>query len=112
MEHEQMPDIYSGIITVKPQNNLSLQNFCLQHIPAYSIERYRPLAVRVYFGRELIVTVFAEDLSLNSNKDHVPVKKFKIEHLILTDLLLFLNEFNFTLTTGSEYIGDMRVINR
>jgi len=105
-------EVYSGIITVKPQQNSSLQDFCVSHIGGYNPARFQPFAVRVFSAKELIVTVYARDLSAKDDgSDNIPVRKFKLEHLILTDLLSFLSEFNFTLSTGTEYIGDMRVIN-
>lgn len=106
----------SGQFSVKLANGQTLEDFCTQHIAEYNRDRFEALAIRLYVGGETIVTVYAvdktrqENSSLNGQK--IPVKKFKITNVALSDLFSYCAGFNCTLSTGNHAIEDMDVINR
>ena len=104
----------SGALNVKLWNNQTLDEFCMHHIPDYDPDRFEAIAIRMYSGKEVIITVYALDKSRqegsNYNPDKLPVKKFKIDCTF--DLVGSFEEFNFTLSTGNYDIEDMEVINK
>jgi hypothetical protein len=109
-------DDLGGAMSVKFKPGSPLNEFCAQHIPNYNPARFEILAMRVYYGKEIAVTLYAVD------KEHlgkgtydglkIPVKKFRLNNLFLKDLLPFIDECNFTLTTGLYPLADMEVINK
>ena len=105
-----------GEISVNLANNQTLDDFCTEHIVDYNRDRFDALAIRVYAGDETVITVYAvdkirqENTSLNNGK--IPVKKFKITTLTLSDMLSYCDGFNFTLSTGNYALEDMEVINK
>ena len=105
-----------GEISINLANNQTLDDFCTEHIVDYNRDRFDALAIRVYAGDETVITVYAvdkirqENTSLNNGK--IPVKKFKITTLTLSDMLSYCDGFNFTLSTGNYALEDMEVINK
>jgi hypothetical protein len=106
----------AGEFSVKLANEQTLDDFCAQHIPEYNRDRFEALAIRLYVGAETVITVYAVDKTRQENSSitpgKVPVKKFKITHLKMIDILSYCAGFNFTLTTGNYAIADMEVINK
>lgn len=106
----------AGEFSVKLANEQTLDDFCAQHIPDYNRDRFEALAIRLYVGAETVITVYAVDKTRQENSSitpgKVPVKKFKITHLKMIDILSYCAGFNFTLTTGNYAIEDMEVINK
>jgi len=105
-----------GTLSVEFKPNSSFNDYCAQHIVNYDPDRFEVVAVRFYHGKETIVTVFALDKNriegTTFNKGKMPVKKFKLNFTFLKDILLFIEECNFTLTTGHYPLEDMEVVNR
>lgn len=111
-----MKEDISGEITVKMANGQTLSDFCLQHIPEYNPDRFEAFAIRLFVARETVITVYALDKirqeGTTFNPEKIPVKKFKINTLPLTDMLSYCESFNCTLTTGNYALEDMEVINK
>jgi hypothetical protein len=108
-------DDLGGAMSVKFKPGNSFNAFCSQHIENYNPDQYDILAIRVYYGKETLVTVYAVDRLRQENAqvvDKIPVKKFKINAAFLSDIVPFIEECNFTLTTGRYPLCDMEVINR
>ncbi|MES2763753.1 MAG: hypothetical protein V4677_16175 [Bacteroidota bacterium] len=87
-----------------------LNDLCTDHIPGFEADRYTVVAVRVYAGKEFIVTVFAQD-KLNDDDMH-HVKKFKIETLSHKEFYNYVDGYNFTLIDDSVHIDGMAVSNK
>jgi hypothetical protein len=106
----------SGGISVRLRNGQSLDQFCSKYIPDYNPDRLEAVAIRLYVGKETIVTIYALDKNRregdNFNPQKLPVKKFKLEKLSSFDLFDAFEEFNFTLSTGNYPIEDMEVVNK
>lgn len=105
-----------GYLSVQMTNGLTIDDFCQEHIPEYNRDRFEALAIRILVGNETVVTVYAVDKFRQENSgadpDKVPVKKFKLMHLGLKDVLNYCTAFNCTLTNGNHNIEDMEVINK
>jgi hypothetical protein len=109
-------DDLAGAMSIKFVPDSPIDEFFEQHIENYSAERYEVLAVRVYYGKEITLTVFAIDnthLSTDGTyHEKVGVKKFKLQNIHLKELFNFVEEFNFTLTTGKYPLDAMEVLNK
>ena len=106
----------TGEFSVKLANGQTLDDFCVQHIAEYNPDRLEALAIRMYAGAEIIITVYAVDKTRQENSsvsnDKIPVKKFKITTLSLSDLSNYCEGFNFTLSTGNFSLENIEVINK
>jgi hypothetical protein len=106
----------SGGIAVKLRANTTLDDFCEKHIPNYDPDRFEAIAIRLFSGKEVIVTIYALDKFRQEgntyHSDRIPVKKFKILNLSVEQVFHFFEEFNLTLSTGNYSITDMEVINK
>jgi hypothetical protein len=87
-----------------------LKHLCQDHIPGFDPDRFKIVAVRVFAGKEFIVTVFAQD-KLNSDDLH-HAKKFKIETLSHKEFYNYVDGYNFTLVDDSVHIEAMTVTNK
>jgi hypothetical protein len=87
-----------------------LKELCMNHIPGFERERFTIVAIRVYAGKEFIVTVFAQDKLKDADLHHV--KKFKIETLSHKEFYNYVDGYNYTLVDESVHIDDMAVINK
>jgi hypothetical protein len=109
-------DDLAGFISVKFKKASSFDDVCARYIPGYEPGRFEPLAVRFYFGAESSVTFYALDkMSQGESRtapDKIPVKKFKIPAIPMSDLMLIVEECNFTLSTGKHALEEMEVINK
>jgi len=105
-----------GAMSVEFNPDRSFNDYCATHIENYNPDRFEVLAVRFYHGKETVITVYAIDKNrlegTTFDKDKMPVKKFKLNLVFLKDILLFVKECNFTLTTGHYPLEDMMVINK
>ncbi|MES2590590.1 MAG: hypothetical protein V4608_01810 [Bacteroidota bacterium] len=105
-----------GRISFTFKQNSSFEDFCVDNFDHYDRDRFEAIAIRMFYGKEIVVTLYAldksrqEGTSFNVNK--LPVKKFKTTTLSLTQILPYIEEFNFTLTAGNYSIDDMEVINK
>jgi len=106
----------TGEISVTLNEGVSLDDLCVKYIHDYNRDRFEALCIRVYIGKEIIVTLYAadklrqEDSTLDPGK--IPVKKFKIPGIPLTELILYLGSLNFTLNTNNYPIESMLVVNK
>lgn len=109
-------DDLSGFINLNFISKESLGDCCEKNIPGYNRERYEPIAIRFFLGKEITVTVFAKDNeNHNSNPadaGKIPVKKFKLRADFLNRLMPYIDQCNFTLTTGEYPIDEMEVTNK
>ncbi len=105
-----------GKITVKFRENKSFEEFCEKTVPNYNRDRYEAIALRLYYGEEVIVTIYALDKSRQEgsafNKDKLPVKKFKMQGLNMPEVFSFIESFNFTLNAGNYDLDNMEIINK
>ncbi len=105
----------SGGIHVTLSEGQTLDDLCTQYIDDYNPDRFEAVAIRLFAGKETIVTIYALDKTRQENstsKEKLPVKKFKLEHISVRELLQFFEEFNFTLSSGNYDLEDMEVINK
>lgn len=105
-----------GAFSVELANNQSLDDFCAAHIMEYNRDRFEALAIRVYVGDEAVITVYAIDKSRQENSslgtEKIPVKKFKITTLPVSELFSYCKGFNCTLSSGNYDINEIEVINK
>ena len=106
----------AGAIAVKLANNQTLDDFCVEHIANYNKDRLEAIAIRVFLGKETVITVYAVDKlrqeGTTFNPEKIPVKKFKINTMAASELFSYCESFNFTLSTGTHHLEDMEVINK
>lgn len=106
----------NGQLSVKLKNGKTIQQFCTEHIPEYNPDRLEVLAIRFYYGLENYVTLYAIDKQRqegsNFTENKIPVKKIKLNGNFLQELLPFIDEYNFTLSTGNYPIEHMEIINK
>ena len=96
-------------------DNLKLERLCQKHFAGFETARFGIVAVRLFSGHELVLTVYAED-RLNHNtalpEKKFPVKKFKTEIKTLTEFFEVAQVFNFTVANPDYNIDAMEVTNR
>ncbi|MCW3086159.1 MAG: hypothetical protein JWP12_3525 [Bacteroidetes bacterium] len=105
-----------GRISLKLQVDKSLEEFCEKKFENYNRDQFEAVAIKFHYGDEVLVTLYALDKvrqeGTTFNPKKLPIKKFKSTSFELYDILLFVKEFNVTLTTGNYRIQDMEVINK
>lgn len=105
-----------GNITIELKSGKTLEEFCEKTFNNYNRDQYEAVAMRLYSGKEIILTLYALDKVRQEgstfDKDKLPVKKFKLNAFPSLDVMSFIDEFNFTITTGNYSIEDMEVINK
>lgn len=89
-----------------------LHDLCQRHIPGIDLNRFKIIAIRVFAGKEFIVTVFASDTLKETEGQQLPVKKFKIETLSHAEFFNYVYGYNFTLSENNLSMNDLQVINR
>lgn len=103
----------TGGIAVSLYKNQSIDNFCKEYIPEYHTDRFEAIAIRLYTGKETIITIYALDKHHpNHNPNKLPVKKFKVTNIALEELLCFFETITFTLTKDSFNIEELEVLNK
>jgi len=106
----------SGNLTVKMANGQTLDDLCAHYIPDYNRDRFEALAIRVFVGDETVITIYAVDKPRQEGSTFgngkIPVKKFKLTTLPLSELFSYCESFNCTLSTGNYPLEDMEVINK
>jgi hypothetical protein len=106
----------SGELSVSFANEQTLDDFCATYIPEYNRDRFEALAIRVFVGKENIITVYAVDKLRQENSDipadKIPVKKFKLEGVPLDALFPYCDSFNCTLSTNNYPLDAMEVTNK
>jgi len=105
-----------GLLSVKFPAGKTFDDFCAKYFNNYNPDLYEAIAIRVFYGNETIITLYALDKfrqqGTNYDPTKVPVKKFKTDQLSLIKILPFIREFNFTLTSGNYSLDEMQVINK
>jgi hypothetical protein len=106
----------SGFISVDFLNEYSFSECCSRNIPGYEAQRFEPVAIRFYFGKEMLITLYARDRGRNdgstSSSEKFPVKKFKLTPLFFQQLQPYIKQCNFTLSTGAYNVDEMEVMNK
>jgi hypothetical protein len=93
----------------------ALVDLCRELIPMFDADRFEIVALRLYGGKELVFTVYAEDKETETTTirpGRYPVKKFKLEISSPSKLYEIIQGFNFTVVHPEYNLGDMEVINR
>lgn len=107
---------FSGSASVTLANDLTLDDFCAEHIATYNRERFEAIAVRLFEGNETVITIYALDKMKqyegNSDAGKIPVKKFKLDMFSVKDLFRYCASFNCTLTNGKYPVEEMEVENK
>lgn len=110
--HEEL----KGFISVRLHPNKVIDEFCEKYFNNYNRDQFEAIAIRLYHGKETIVTLYALDKikqeGTNFNPNKLPVKKFKSNVLTLNTVLSYMSEFNFTLTVGNYSLQDIEVMNK
>jgi len=105
-----------GKITVRFNRNTSLIDLCEKFFKTFNADEHEPIALRLFYGKETILTLYALDKVRQENssdfREKLPVRKFKEVIDSIEEVLLFLNEMNFTLEAGNFPLDDMEVINK
>ncbi len=119
IKQEPIPYAHHGIsggISIKLRNNTTVDDFCISYIPDYNADRFEAIAIRIFSGKEFIVTIYALDKYRQEGNTYkpnkIPVKKFKILTLSTAQVFQLFEEFNFTVSTGNYTITDMEIINK
>lgn len=106
----------NGAISVVLKDNISLDDICLKFSKEYNPDRLEAMAIKIFYGKELQVTVFSVDKERqegnNFQPDKMPVKKIKLPISSLQEIAPFIKELSFTLTNGHFPLEDMQVINK
>jgi hypothetical protein len=115
MKHEFPFDRHgiSGAISVKLHGGQTLDHFCTAFIKNYDAARFQAVALRIYAGKEMIVTIFAADrANMNGASDgkKLLVRKFKLENIPAAELFKYIDAFNFTVAPADQHIEDMEVM--
>jgi hypothetical protein len=103
-----------GKIAVKFFNDLHLEELCIKYIAGYEVDRFDILAIRVFSGKEFILTIYAADKLTHKRTqgEGLAVKKFKIEKISPLVFLNYIESFNFTISESGFQLDEMEVINR
>lgn len=108
--------VLKGRISLQFQQERNLDEFCERNFEHYDKERFEAVAVRLFYGKEIIVTLYALDKARQQGGGYylgkLPVKKFKTTTISLDQVLPFIEEFNFTLTSGRYPLDEIEVINK
>jgi len=113
---DKVKDDLGGGLSVKFKTGKTFDELCTAYIENYNPDRFEAIALRCYYGKEAMLTLFAIDKDRmegdNYDKEKMPVKKFKLSITILQNFLPFIEEFNFTVSTGNYPIEDILVMNK
>jgi hypothetical protein len=115
-EYATINEHMKGTISLKLKANKQIEEFCERYFKNYNRDQFEVVALRFYYGKEIIVTLYALDKirqdGTNFNHNKLPVKKFKSSTVSFEDILPYVNELNFTLNTGNYSVEDIEVINK
>src|SRR4249920_3071329 len=95
----------TGEVSVSLKEGQSLDDIFVKYIHDYNRDRFEAIALRIFAGKENIVTLYAadtvrqEDSTVAAGK--IPVKKFKITGIPLQELLPYLESVNCTIGTNN-----------
>lgn len=115
LNFEEHGDI-SGAISVNLANGQTLDDFCAANIAEYNRDRFEALAIRLFLGKETVITIYATDKhrqeGTNFDPEKIPVKKFKLTGIEASELFSYCDSLNFTLSTRNYPIEYMEVVNK
>ena len=111
--HKEVNEL-KGNISLTFEDNKTFEEFCEANFVNYDRNRYEAVAIRFFYGKEMVITLYAidKDRKNRSNSEKLPVKKFKTSTLPLAAIIPFIKEFNFTLSTEAYANNDIEVINK
>lgn len=114
--HFQKGDL-TGEISLTLKEGRTLHELFAQYVFEYTPERFEPCAFRMLLGKENVLTLFAVDGQKIAghaaiDTDKIPVKKFKISGVPLSELLEYFSELNFTVTANHFPIETMEITNK
>lgn len=105
-----------GNMSFKFREGHSIYTLAEKIFAQFNADDHEPIALRLYYGKETIITLYALDKVRQENStgasSKIPVRKFKAELDSLGILLTFVEEINFTAQAGNFPLEDMDVINR
>lgn len=106
----------TGEISVTLAEGHSLDAICAKYIHDYNSDRFEPLAIRIFVGKETVVTLYAVDKTRQEDSgrdpEKIPVKKFKVPGVPLHEIIMYLGSFNCTLNTNLYPLEAMEVVNK
>jgi|GEM_PF-5691699 len=106
----------TGEISVNFKEGETLNELFARYVHDFNANRLEAYAVRLLIGKENILTLYAADTYRQENSqaitEKIPVKKFKIPDVSLSELTALLGEINLTLTNNNFPIEEMQVINK
>lgn len=107
-------DDLGGPVSVKFTPGASFEDYCAGSVPEFDRERLEILAIRIYYGKEISVVLYAIDKDRHTDADpnELPVRKIKVMPSFLSNLLPYIAELNVTLTTGLYPLDRMKIINK
>jgi hypothetical protein len=109
-------DDLGGATSLKFKPGVDINGYCASRIPDFDANRFEVVAIRLYYGKETAVTLYARDktrtVSMSGKEDKVPVRKFKLGLIFLQELLPYVEEMNTTLLTGNVSLDNMEVMNK
>lgn len=91
-----------------------LSKFCTAYIPGFEPEKFRLVAVRLFCGKEIMLTIYTEEIGSNKtlSNGRYPVKKIKTEIRSAAELLAFASAFNFTVANPEYNLDAMEITNK
>ena len=114
--NQPVKDDLAGVLSLRLREGKTLDEFCARNVANFETSRFEAIAIRLYYGKDISITLYALDKARqegeNFNPDKMPVKKFKLNTVSIHEVLSFVREFNFTLTTGNYPLEDMEVVNK
>ena len=91
------------------------EKLCRKYIPGYDPQWFSLVAIRLFSGKEILLTIYAEDRSAGKSNLHegkFPVKKIKTMLNSAAELLELVSSFNFTVANPLYNIDEMEVVNK
>lgn len=112
----QSGDHLTGKLTLTFKADKSFSDFCEKHFENFYPDQFEAVAIRVYQATETVITLYALDKNKqegsNFNPDKMPVRKFKSSAITINEIMPYVLEFNFTLSSGNYELEDMEVFNK
>ena len=111
MHTETRYDDLSGTMSVNFRESESFEQF-VSRVAGVDLNRYQPVAMRLYVDKEAILTVYATDQSQTTpreNSHKLQVRKFKI-NVSLEELFNSFRQLDFTLLKEGYAVDNFEVI--
>ncbi|CAN5347825.1 hypothetical protein BH23BAC1_BH23BAC1_08380 [soil metagenome] len=105
-------DDLTGAISVNFKESEDFNSFA-NKVARVNLDKYQPIAVRIYISSEVVVTIFAlVKANYETHKRQTGktlVRKFKVD-ISLQELFTFFKQMDFTLVAGDHKVEDFEVI--